>query len=142
MASPRRYWLLKSEPFKYSFSQLLRDGKTAWDGVRNFEARNHLRAMSVGDLALFYHSNEGKEVVGVMRVARTAYQDPTTDEDWSVVEVEPVAPLVAPVTLAAIKGDPALAEMQLLRRNRLSVTPVEATEWRRILVLGKTKLPA
>src|SRR5262245_61581922 len=90
----RHYWLMKSEPFKYSFAQLVRDGQTMWDGVCNFEARNHLRSMKVGDLALFYHSNDGKAVVGVARIKRAAYADPTApEEDWSVVDIEPVAPL-------------------------------------------------
>src|SRR5258707_232737 len=99
MPSKQSYWLIKSEPLKYPFSKLLADGETCWDGVRNFEARNNLRAMQVGDLALFYHSNEGKEVVGVARVSRTAYQDPTTDEDWSAVDFKPVATLNTPVSL-------------------------------------------
>ncbi|HEX2574091.1 MAG TPA: EVE domain-containing protein [Polyangia bacterium] len=136
------YWLIKSEPFKYSWQQLVADGQTHWDGVRNFEARNNLRAMKAGDLALFYHSNEGKEVVGVARVVRTAYQDPTTEEDWSVVDVAPVVPLVRAVGLAEIKGTPELAEMQLLRRSRLSVVPVTEDEFKTVLKMGKTKLPA
>jgi predicted RNA-binding protein with PUA-like domain len=136
------YWLIKSEPFKYSWQQLVADRQTHWDGVRNFEARNNLRAMKLGDLALFYHSNEGKEVVGVARVVRTAYQDPTTDEDWSVVDVAPVAPLTQPVGLAEIKATPELAEMQLLRRSRLSVVPVTQAEFNTVLRMGKTKLPA
>jgi predicted RNA-binding protein with PUA-like domain len=136
----RRYWLIKSEPFKYAWDRFVRDGKTAWDGVRNFEARNNLRAMRVGDFALFYHSNEGKEVVGVAKVVRTAYPDPTSDEDWSVVDVAPVKPLAKPVTLATIKEDARLADMSLLRRSRLSVTPVEARHFARVLVLGGTRL--
>lgn len=136
------YWLIKSEPFKYPWQQLVADRQTHWDGVRNFEARNNLRAMKVGDLALFYHSNEGKEVVGVARIVRTAYQDPTTDEDWSVVEVAPAAPLTKPVGLVEIKATPELAKMQLLRRSRLSVVPVTKAEFDTILRMGKTKLPA
>lgn len=138
------HYLVKSEPFKYSFAQLLRDGKTRWDGVRNFEARNNLRAMQPGDLLLFYHSNEGKEVVGVAQVASAAYPDPTAppdDADWSVVDVVPLCALQKPVTLATIKADPELAQMALLRRSRLSVVPVTATEFGYILKLGKTKLP-
>jgi predicted RNA-binding protein with PUA-like domain len=143
MAKPaRHYWLIKSEPFKYPFSKLVSDGKTVWDGVRNFEARNHLRAMKTGDLALFYHSNEGKEVVGVAKVVREAYQDPTTDEDWSAVEFAPVAPLVEPVTLEQIKKETRLAEMALLRRSRLSVTPVAGVEFELVLSMGKTRLRA
>src|SRR5438105_8518441 len=104
------YWLIKSEPSTYSFSQLVRDKVTHWDGVRNYEARNNLRAMKKGDLALYYHSNEGKDVVGVARVKREHYQDPTTDEDWSVVDFEPVVALKQSVTLADIKASKSLAK--------------------------------
>jgi predicted RNA-binding protein with PUA-like domain len=136
-----KHWLVKSEPYKYSWDDLVRDGRTAWDGVRNFEARNNLRAMRRGDLLLYYHSNEGKEVVGVARVAREAYPDATaSDGDWSVVDVAPVKKLAQPVALAVIKQDAALANMALLRRSRLSVTPVTPAEFRRVLGLGKTKL--
>src|SRR5262249_16461182 len=100
----QKYWLMKSEPYKYSFGQLLKDRKTTWDGVRNFEARNYIRSMQKGDLALFYHSNEGKEVVGVMRVDREAYEDPTAPgEDWSVVDLVPVTSIKAPIALEVIK---------------------------------------
>jgi predicted RNA-binding protein with PUA-like domain len=137
----RQYWLMKSEPFKYSYAQLVRDGATMWDGVRNFEARNNLRAMKAGDLALFYHSNEGKAVVGVARVKREAYADPTAPgEDWSVVDVEPVAPIKAPVTLEAIRGEPDLAEITLLKKSRLSVVPVSKAHFDRILKMGKTRV--
>src|SRR5450432_2421655 len=113
------YWLIKSEPYKYSFAQLEKDGKTRWDGVRNFEARNHLRAMKKGELALFYHSNEGKEVVGIARVQREAYADPTAEEgDWSAVDFAPVTKLAAPVSLADIRANSALAGMALLKRSR------------------------
>jgi predicted RNA-binding protein with PUA-like domain len=135
------HWLVKSEPYKYSFEALLKDKLTSWDGVRNFEARNNLRAMKRGDLLLFYHSNEGKAVVGIAKVAREAYPDATAEEgDWSVVDVAPVKPLAAPVSLDVIRVDGALANMQLLRRSRLSVVPVTPEEFRRILELGKTKL--
>lgn len=138
----RQHWLMKSEPFKYSFAQLVRDGRTMWEGVRNFEARNSLRAMKSGDLALFYHSNEGKAVVGVARIAREAYPDPTApEEDWSVVDVAPVATLKAAVSLEAIRSEPALAEIALLKRSRLSVVPVSKEHFDRILRMGKTKLP-
>ncbi|HVY46753.1 MAG TPA: EVE domain-containing protein [Minicystis sp.] len=138
---PRQYWLMKSEPTKYSFAQLCKDGRTKWDGVRNFEARNHMRAMKAGDLVLFYHSNEGKSVVGVAKVAREAYPDATAeDEDWSVVDVEPVAPLKAAVTLDTIRSDPDLVEMALLKRSRLSVVPVAKEHFDRVLKLGKTRL--
>ena len=143
----RKYWLMKSEPTKYSFAQLLRDQKTMWDGVRNFEARNNLRAMKVGDLALFYHSNDGKSandgksVVGVARVTRGAYPDPTAeDEDWSVVDIEPVATLKAPVSLEAVRSEPALAEIALLKKPRISVVPVAKEHFDRILKMGKTKV--
>jgi predicted RNA-binding protein with PUA-like domain len=136
----RRYWLIKSEPFKYSWGRLVADGQTHWDGVRNFEARNNLRAMRVGDRALFYHSNEGREVVGVARVVRSAYADPTSADDWSVVDVAPLEPLAAPVTLETIKADATLAQMALVRRSRLSVAPVEPAEFARVLELGRTRL--
>jgi len=137
-----RYWLIKSEPFKYPWSQLVTDGRTHWDGVRNFEARNNLRAMSVGDLCLFYHSNEGKEIVGVARVVREAYQDPSTADDWSCVDVAPVVALAKPVSLDAVRKKKTLAAMQMITRNRLSVTPVTAAEFRTILAMAETELPA
>jgi predicted RNA-binding protein with PUA-like domain len=137
----RGYWLVKSEPDKYPFSQLVKDRKTTWDGIRNFQARINLRSMKAGDLVLYYHSNEGKLVAGVARVAREAYQDPTTQEDWSVVDLEPVAPLKEPVTLAQIKAHPKLKNMVLVRQGRLSVVPVTATEFEGVLAAGKTKLP-
>ena len=115
-----QFWLMKSEPAKYSFAQLLKDGRTTWDGVRNFEARNNMRGMKKGDLAFFYHSNEGKEIVGVVRVDREAYPDPTAPgEDWSVVEVVPVSYLKTPVSLDVIKSDPSLADIALLKRRIL-----------------------
>jgi predicted RNA-binding protein with PUA-like domain len=135
------HWLIKSEPDKYAFSRLQSDGHTIWEGVRNFEARNNLRAMKVGDLALYYHSNEGKAVVGIARVTREAYPDPTApDEDWSVVDVEPVAPLAEPVGLGAIKANRKLKNIQLVRRSRLSVVPLTPGEFREVLAMGKTKL--
>ncbi len=140
MTTSKKYWLMKSEPYKYSWQTLLREQKTLWDGVRNFEARNNLRAMKLGDLAFFYHSNEGKEIVGVMRISREAMQDPTTTEDWSVVEVEPVKSLTLPVTLETIKATAALANMSLLRRSRLSVCPVQEDEFQLLLSMGKTTL--
>ncbi|WP_437759992.1 EVE domain-containing protein [Sorangium sp. So ce1389] len=133
---------MKSEPQKYSFAQLVRDGQTMWDGVRNFEARNNMRAMKEGDLVLFYHSNEGMAVAGVARVKREAYPDPTADaeEDWSVVDIAPVAPLKVQVTLDTIRGDEALAEIALLKKSRLSVVPVSKEHFDRVLKLGKTKI--
>jgi len=134
------YWLAKSEPYKYPYTQLEQDERTRWDGVRNFEARNNLRAMKKGDLLLFYHSNEGKEIVGIARVVKEAYADPTAEEgDWSVVDIAPHKALKKPVSLATIKADPALANMQLLRRSRLSVVPVSPEEFRHILALSGTK---
>ncbi len=138
----RQYWLMKSEPLKYSYQQLVRDGQTMWDGVRNFEARNNLRGMKVGDLVLFYHSNDGKAVVGVARVKREAYADPTApDEDWSVVDVEPVTAIKAPVSLDAIRSEPDFADIALLKRARISVVPVSKDHFERVLKMGKTKLP-
>jgi predicted RNA-binding protein with PUA-like domain len=138
---PTQYWLIKSEPSVYAFEALVRDKKTRWDGVRNFEARNNLRAMKEGDLCLYYHSNEGKAVVGVARVVREAYPDPSAKgEDWSVVDVAPVAALASPVSLATVKSHPSLASMQVVKRSRLSVTRVTPEEWKTVLALGKTKL--
>ena len=132
-------WLVKSEPFKYSWDDLVRDGSTYWDGVRNYEARNNLQAMKVGDSLLYYHSNEGKEVVGIARVTKTAYQDPTTDDDrWVVVDVAPVKRLTEPVTLAQIKADAALRKIKLVTHSRLSVMPIAKSAYQRILKLGKT----
>ena len=131
-----QHWLTKSEPFKYSFEQLVLDGSTRWDGVRNYEARNNLRAMAVGDLCLFYHSNEGKAVVGVARVSRAAYQDPTTVDDWSSVDVETVFAMAKPVTLDEIRAHQSLATIEMLKRNRLSVTHVTEAEFKIILEMG------
>lgn len=139
---PRKYWLMKSEPFKYSWDELVKDGKTYWDGVRNYEARNHMQAMKKGDLALYYHSNEGKEVVGIVEIVAEAYPDPTTDDDaWVVVDVEPRVPFEEPVPLAAIKADAKLEDIALVRRSRLSVVPLTAAEFRRVAKLGRTKVP-
>lgn len=134
-----QYWLTKSEPGTYAWADLVRDKSTVWDGVRNFAARNHLRAMRRGDLVLFYHSGEGKEVVGVAKVKREAFPDPSAREgDWSAVELAPVKVLKKPVTLAQIKADKRLAKMALIRRPRLSVMGVEASEFSRVLELGET----
>jgi len=126
------YWLMKSEPESYSWSDLVRDGCTEWDGVRNNAARLHLKAMKGGDEAFFYHSMSDKAVVGIMRITREAQPDPK-DGDWVSVRVEPVRQLARPVTLAEIKADPILAEMELIRQSRLSVAPVREEEWRKIL---------
>lgn len=132
-----RYWLVKSEPFKYSWEDLVKDGWTYWDGVRNYEARNNIRAMAVGDQLLFYHSNEDRAVIGIAEVIREHYQDPTTDDDrWSVVDIKPLQALSAPVTLAEIKREPRLGNMQLVTRSRLSVSPVTADEFGVIVAMG------
>jgi predicted RNA-binding protein with PUA-like domain len=136
MAVPRGHWLVKSEPSEYSFDQLVKDGRTSWTGVRNFEARNNLRAMKKGDLLLFYHSNEGKAVVGIAKVAREGYQDPTTKDDWSAVDVEPVKALKGPVTLDAMRADRTCSKMMLFRRGRLSVVPVTPQEFEAVLALA------
>lgn len=130
------YWLIKSEPFKYSWEQFEKDGKTHWDGVRNYAARLNLRAMKAGDLAFFYHSNEGKEIVGIAKIITEAYQDPTTTDDWSVVDVAPVRKLNKPVTLAEIKNEQSLSQMALMRLSRLSVQPVKEEEWEIVLFLA------
>ncbi len=128
------YWLVKSEPSAYSWAQFLKDGSTAWTGVRNFQARNHLRSMKLGDVVLFYHSNEGKEIVGVATVAKEAYRDPTAKEgDWSCVDLKPGRALEPPVTLDHIKSDPVLKQMALVRQSRLSVMPVTEREFQRVL---------
>ncbi len=135
-----RCFVVKSEPFVYSFDQLLTDKKTSWDGVRNYEARNTLPAMKNGDTLLYYHSNEGKEIVGIARVSKEAYQDPTTDGDWSSVEVAPVKRLKKPVTLAVLKAHPVLSQMALVKRSRISVTPVTDAELAVVLKLAETSL--
>jgi predicted RNA-binding protein with PUA-like domain len=141
MAKPQ-YWLIKSEPSVYPYAQLEKDGRTAWTGIRNFEARNNLRAMRPGDLCLYYHSNEGKAVVAVARVLTAAGEDPTAPgENWASVDVGPVVALKEPVTLATFKATPALADCQLLTRSRISAVPVSAEHFKRVLKLGKTALP-
>ena len=128
------HWLMKSEPESYSWGDLVRDGGTEWDGVRNNAARLHLKAMKAGDEAFFYHSMSDKAVVGVMRITREARPDPK-DADWVSVRVEPIRP-IEPVTLAAIKAEPALAKMELIRQSRLSVAPVREEEWKLILEMA------
>jgi predicted RNA-binding protein with PUA-like domain len=131
------YWLIKSEPFKYSWDQFVKEGKTFWDGVRNYAARNNLKAMKKGDQVFFYHSNEGLAVVGIAEVVKEAYQDPTTDDpNWVVVDFKPVKALPKPVTLAQLKEDPAFETMDLVRLGRLSVGTVKAAEWKKILKMG------
>jgi predicted RNA-binding protein with PUA-like domain len=134
------YWLVKSEPFKYSWDQLVKDGETFWDGVRNYAARNNLKAMKKGDQVFFYHSNEGLEIVGIAKVSKEFYQDPTTDDtNWVVVNLKPHKKLRKPVSLAAIKADPRLKDMTFVRIGRLSVSPVTDAEYTAILELGETK---
>lgn len=134
------FWLIKSEPSTYSWNDLCRDKKTRWDGVRNFQARNHLRAMQGGDLALFYHSGDEKAVVGVARIVTEAYPDPSaSDGDWSVVDVAHEHGLASPVTLAQIKTDAALENMVLVKQSRLSVQPAAKAEFDRIVRLGGGK---
>ncbi len=134
------YWLIKSEPFKYSWDQFVKEGKTFWDGVRNYAARNNLKAMKKGDHVFFYHSNEGLEIVGIAEVVKEAYQDPTTeDPNWVVVDFKPLKALPKPVTLVELKADPFFADMDLIRLSRLSVGAVKATEWKRVLKLGGVK---
>ena len=128
------YWLMKSEPGTYSWDDLVRDGGTDWDGVRNNAARLHLRAMKPGDEAFFYHSGEQRAVVGIMRIAGAGQPD-GEDGAWVKVPVEPVRALPRPVTLAAIKAEPALAKIELIRQSRLSVAPIRDEEWRMILAL-------
>ncbi|MRX45974.1 EVE domain-containing protein [Pedobacter puniceum] len=131
------YWLVKSEPFKYSWEQFNKDGRTFWDGVRNYQARNNLKAMKEGDLVMFYHSNEGKHVVGIAKVVKEFYQDPTTeDTNWVVVDLAPVETLKNPVTLETIKNDPFLKDISLVRQGRLSVMPLKQNEFDRIIELG------
>ncbi|MEY3433005.1 MAG: hypothetical protein RL131_941 [Bacteroidota bacterium] len=134
------FWLIKSEPFKYSWDQFVTDKVTYWDGVRNYAARNNLRAMKKGDQAFFYHSNEGLEIVGIAQVVKESYQDPTTEETaWVVVDFKPVKKLKNPVSLAAIKSNAKLANMALLRLSRLSVQPVAETEWKIVLQMAGEK---
>lgn len=133
-------WLVKSEPSTYSYADLVRDGRTVWDGVRNPEARNHLAAMRRGDLALFYHSGESRAVVGVAQVVRESFPDPKADDPkWLAVELAPVQALAREVTLAEVKADARLAKIPLVTRSRLSVMPLEPAAFERILALAGTR---
>jgi predicted RNA-binding protein with PUA-like domain len=135
------YWLIKSEPFKYSWDQMVADGSTYWDGVRSYAARIQLRAMREGDICFFYHSNVGKEIVGLTRVIKEAYQDPTTDDDkWVAVDVATIKPLTKSVTLAQVKANETLANMALLKLSRLSVGPVQDFEFEEIMKMAETEL--
>lgn len=134
------YWLVKSEPFKYSWEQFEKDKITHWDGVRNYAARNNLRSMKKGEKVLFYHSNEGVEIIGIAQVVKEAYQDPTTsDEAWVVVDLKPVKRLKKTVPLSMIKSDPRLASMALVKLSRLSVQPVTEEEWETVMELANEK---
>jgi predicted RNA-binding protein with PUA-like domain len=133
-----QYWLVKQEPEDYSWDDFVRDGRTAWTGVRNYTARNNLRAMQTGDKVFYYHSGESKSVVGIARVTKSAFRDPTADEDaWVAVELAPVSALAKPVTLAEIKAEPALKQIGLVRQGRLSVMPLSAAEFARIGKMSK-----
>ena len=134
------YWLVKSEPSVYSWEQFEKDKETCWSGVRNYAARIHLRAMKKGDEVLYYHSNEGMEIVGIAKVSKEAYPDPTTDnEAWVAVDLKPFKRLKNPVSLAQIKGEKKLAEMALVRLGRLSVQPVTDAEWKIVMEMAKEK---
>jgi predicted RNA-binding protein with PUA-like domain len=134
------YWLVKSEPSTYGWDQLVKDKKTTWDGVRNFAARNHLKSMKKDDEVLFYHSNEGTEVVGIAKVAKEYYPDPTSDDkNWVVVDLKPYKKLKKPVTLSQVKSDKRLSEMALVRLGRLSVQPVTEKEWDIVMELAGEK---
>lgn len=135
------YWLVKSEPFKYSWEQFVKDGKTFWDGVRNYQARINLRAMKKGDKVLFYHSNEGLEIVGLATVIKENYQDPTTEDDrWVAVDLKPLKKLKKPVTLSEMKADKRLSNLSLIRQGRLSVCDVKEKEFEAIMELAETKI--
>jgi len=136
-----KHWLVKSEPETYPWAQLLREGRTAWTGVRSFAARLHLRAMKKGDLVLFYHSGGEKTVVGLARIVREGYPDPTADEgDWSAVDLAPEKTLAKPVSLAEIKADKTLRQIELVRQSRLSVSPLKEIQFNRLLALSGTEL--
>ncbi len=142
MTKIKSYWLLKSEPDVYGWDDLIAEGEGTWDGVRNYTARLHLRAMAVGDEAFFYHSNVGVEIVGIIRITQAGFQDPTDETGrWTSVKVKPVRKLKRTVTLKEIKADPALADMDLLTKFRLSISPVKSDEWEHIVALSK-KRPA
>jgi predicted RNA-binding protein with PUA-like domain len=131
------YWLVKSEPDTYSWDFFVSKGRDIWDGVRNYQARNNLKAMSENDLVFFYHSNKGMEIVGLAKVVKESYQDPTTeDQRWVVVELAPVKKLAEPVSLSKIKTDPNLSEISLLKQSRLSVMPIKPEEFDRIMYLA------
>lgn len=134
----QRYWLMKSEPEAYGFDRLMEDGRTLWDGVRNYRARNNLRAMQVGDEAFFYHSVSAKEIIGIVRISKAGLADPRDESGtWAAVEIEPVRKFARPVSLAAIKAEPELAEIELIRQSRLSVAEIRPDEWRKICSMAE-----
>ncbi len=134
----KQYWLVKSEPFKYSWDQFVKDGQTVWDGVRNYQARNNLRAMQIGDPVLFYHSNEGLCIVGIAEVTCTAYPDPSSDNpNWLVVELKPQKAFKQPVSLKSLKEKPEFEQLSLIKQSRLSVCPIRPEEFKAILKLGQ-----
>lgn len=136
-----QFWLVKQEPSQYSWEQFVKEGKTYWDGVRNYQARNNLQAMKKGDRVLFYHSVVGKEVMGLARITRESYPDPTTDDPaWVVVDLKPIKPLKVPVTLEQIKSHAKLKEIALIKQSRLSVMPLTRSEFEIIMEMGKTKM--
>jgi predicted RNA-binding protein with PUA-like domain len=136
-----QYWLVKSEPSVYSWDQFVEEGNTFWNGVRNYAARNHMKAMKKGDIVFFYHSNEGTEIVGMAKVSKEFYQDPTTDEEaWVVVDLKPYKKLKTPVSLSQIKAESSLKNMSLVRIPRLSVMPVSAAEFNKIISMSGTKI--
>jgi predicted RNA-binding protein with PUA-like domain len=138
---PKQFWMVKQEPDSYAWDTFVKDGSTAWTGVRNFQARNNLRAMKKGDAVFYYHSNVGKEIVGLAKVTKEAYPDPTAEEgDWSAVTVAPVKPVKKAVTLEQMKSDPILKNMALVKNSRISVTPVTPEQARRISELSATAL--
>ena len=138
MATAKNFWLVKQEPEDYSWDDLVRDKKTEWTGVRNFQARNNLRNMKVGDAVLFYHSGKEKSVVGIAEVAKAAYPDPTADDDsWIAVDIKPVKPLARPVSLADIRANAKLGELLLVRQSRLSVMPVAKKDFDEIVKMSK-----
>jgi predicted RNA-binding protein with PUA-like domain len=135
-----QYWLMKSEPSAYSWQQLVKEGKTGWTGVRNFQASANMKKMQKGDRVFFYHSNEGLEIVGIMEIAKEYHPDPTDKtEKFGMVEVKPVAPVPTPVTMKAIKATPSLKDMVLVKNSRLSVQPVTAAEWKQVCKMGGVK---
>ena len=139
-ATKTNYWMVKQEPETYSWDDFVKDGSTDWSGVRNYQARNNLKGMKVGDRVLFYHSGKGKEVVGLAEVVKSAYQDPTSnDEQWVAVDLKPVKPLATPVQLAAIRYDKRLSQLPLIRQSQLSVMPLTKDEFDVILAMGKSK---